>query len=30
MFTALGFEFVLELVSYSKSDYVPAVTQPSP
>lgn len=30
MFTALGFELVLELVSYSKSDYVPAVTQPSP
>ncbi len=30
MFTALGFALTLELVSYSKTDYVPAVTQPSP
>jgi ribosomal protein S18 acetylase RimI-like enzyme len=30
MFTALGFELTLELVSYSKTNYRPAVTQPSP
>lgn len=30
LFTALGFTLALELVSYSKTDYRPAVTQPSP
>ena len=30
LFTALGFTLTLELVSYSKADYRPAVTQPSP
>jgi ribosomal protein S18 acetylase RimI-like enzyme len=30
LFTALGFTLTLELVSYSKTDYRAAVTQPSP
>jgi len=30
LFTALSFTLTLELVSYSKADYLPAVTQPSP
>ncbi|HEV7647826.1 MAG TPA: GNAT family N-acetyltransferase [Actinophytocola sp.] len=30
MFAALGFELALELVSYTKSDYRPALTRPSP
>jgi ribosomal protein S18 acetylase RimI-like enzyme len=30
MFTALGFELALELVGYTRTDYRPALTRPSP